>query len=60
MKVNAPHFTPKMVDFVGGRTRTRTWDPLIKSRFFMCLVQWLVCKLDQFRHTKDQPVTAGM
>jgi hypothetical protein len=21
-----------MVDFVGGRTRTRTWDPLIKSQ----------------------------
>jgi hypothetical protein len=32
MKVVAPIFTPKMVDFVGGRTRTRTWDPLIKSQ----------------------------
>jgi hypothetical protein len=21
----------KMIDFIGGRTRARTWDPLIKS-----------------------------
>ena len=29
---------PEIPDFIGGRTRTRTWDPLIKSlRLLVCL-----------------------
>jgi hypothetical protein len=27
----------QVLDFISGRTRTRTWDPLIKSeRFYVC------------------------
>jgi hypothetical protein len=25
------HSVHRGIDFIGGRTRTRTWDPLIKS-----------------------------
>src|SRR6266853_2245403 len=32
MKVEGTDLTPKMIDLLGGRTRTRTWDPLIKSQ----------------------------
>ncbi len=28
-----------VVDFIGGRTRARTWDPLIKSHMFTAVFQ---------------------
>jgi hypothetical protein len=33
----------------GGRTRARTWDPLIKSLPLSSLSQWLSCKLSRFQ-----------
>ncbi len=32
----------------GGRTRARTWDPLIKSLVLVMLSQWLGCKFPAF------------
>src|SRR2546430_12476980 len=32
MKANGADLAPKVIDLLGGRTRTRTWDPLIKSQ----------------------------
>ena len=40
-------------DFIGGRTRTRTLDPLIKSPIFRMRNQLLSCKLRQ-NSTKER------
>jgi hypothetical protein len=29
---DVPAISPQLFDFLGGRTRARTWDPLIKSQ----------------------------
>src|SRR6267154_1162948 len=33
----------------GGRTRARTWDPMIKSLPLSSLFQWFSCKLSRFQ-----------
>ena len=33
-----------LFDFIGGRTRARTWDPLIKSQIFIAIFQRLTRK----------------
>jgi hypothetical protein len=42
----------------GGRTRARTWDPLIKRLVFTTLFQWLRCKSSRFETQQDLPLPA--
>jgi hypothetical protein len=44
----------------GGRTRTRTLDPLIKSQIFSVGFQYLGYKLSLFRTIRKQWVTSKM
>src|SRR5260221_604201 len=48
MKVEGTDLTPKMIDLLGGRTRTRTWDPLIKSQL-----------LYQLSYAPEMPAAVG-
>jgi hypothetical protein len=43
-----PHTTRKPLKRIGGRTRTRTWDPLIKSQL-----------LYQLSYAPGMPARAG-
>jgi hypothetical protein len=45
---------------IGGRTRARTWDPLIKSHIIFFEYQWLSYKLIRFRTIRNQRVTKEM
>jgi hypothetical protein len=47
-------------DAYGGRTRARTWDPLIKSQIAFVINQWLSCKLNTFHAIRRQRVTSEM
>jgi len=38
----------------GGRTRTRTLDPLIKRLLFLAKKQWASCKGNDFEMLQDQ------
>ena len=50
-----------MFDFVGGRTRARTWDPLIKSQLFRAIERgWARFSHGLARvHTVDGPHPKG-
>src|SRR4029077_5606889 len=43
----------------GGRTRARTWDPMINSLALTVLFQLLSCKLGRLEVERDQCVTHG-
>jgi hypothetical protein len=49
-----------VLDLIGGRTRTRTLDPLIKSQLAPLKYQWLAGKLVAFPGITDQSVTIQM
>ena len=44
----------------GGRTRARTWDPLIKNLVFSTRFEWLSCKIYKVWAYQDQSVTLGL
>jgi hypothetical protein len=44
----------------GGRTRARTWDPMIKSLKFILINQGLECKFVEFEAQRYQCVTIEM
>src|SRR5438132_957834 len=48
MKANGADLAPKVIDLLGGRTRTRTWDPLIKSQL-----------LYQLSYAPEMPAAGG-
>ena len=48
MKFEQKRLSAKIFDFVGGRTRTRTWDPLIKSQL-----------LYQLSYAPEMPAAVG-
>src|SRR5437016_9666358 len=48
MKANGADLAPKVIDLLGGRTRTRTWDTLIKSQL-----------LYQLSYAPEMPAAGG-
>ncbi len=56
-KIKIPAFIQAVI---GGRTRARTWDPMIKSLTFTALFQWLSCKFRGFNTHLDQYVTCQL
>src|SRR5262249_34946483 len=53
-------FRGQLSDFISGRTRTRTLDPLIKSQLVQLKYQRLARKLIAFPSITDQSVTIQM
>jgi len=43
----------KLAALLGGRTRTRTWDPLIKSLRLVVCFQRVACKRSEFEAAKN-------
>jgi hypothetical protein len=50
---------PEVPDFIGGRTRTRTWDPLITSPLFWLDFARLFSQLREKARMSRQKVTAN-
>jgi hypothetical protein len=48
------HRLNQVVEFISGRTRTRTWDPLIKSLRLIIYLQSLACKRPEIDRPKNQ------
>ncbi len=60
VRLTSRRLNRQVLEKLGGRTRARTWDPMIKSLVLMMLFQCLSCKFGGFQLQRDQCVAGEL